>query len=80
MPEDERKKAIKKQRKAGAKKALADGTNTVVENTFGLSFVAGVDHLEEATKFLTPLVKFRPNDIKTWINACRIYSARGIFY
>ena len=80
MPEEERKKAIKKERKAGAKLAGADGTATTPtpKDKYGVSFVAGVDHLQEAMKFLSPLISHRQDDINTWLLACKVYSARGI--
>ena len=82
MPEDERKKALKKIRKADAKKttvAIAAGSPASKDETFGSTFVAGVDHLQEATKFLNPLIQQRQDDLSTWLYACKVYAARGKF-
>jgi peptide alpha-N-acetyltransferase len=68
MSEHEKKK-LKKQAKKSSE--LADSAKK--EDMYGEKFVVGVDHLAEATKYLAPLMEFRPNDPETWTFALKLF-------
>lgn len=84
MTDSERKKIRNKAKKAEVKSKVTEViTDTiqckvVKEDPFGLQFVIGVDHLEEATKFLKPLLRQSSMDIEVLELGCRVYFAKRI--
>ncbi|KAJ3000017.1 hypothetical protein HDV02_000969 [Globomyces sp. JEL0801] len=94
LSEGERKKAIKKAKKAELKAkeqkelaidakpktGVATPSDSVSdEDIFGTKFVVGVDHLSEANKFLSQLRKYCENDIDVQRLACRVYMGQTLY-
>ena len=91
MTESERKKILRKAKKAELKSSgamsntLAPSLSTdsstpskkVDEDPFGLKFMIDCDHISEAFKFLKPLLTVLPDDLGVIELACRFYFAKG---
>jgi peptide alpha-N-acetyltransferase len=77
ISEEERKKALKKAKKAESKTKVVDGEKKV-EDQFGTSFVIGVDHLSQAVKFLKPILDELVQDIEIFELASKVYLLKSM--
>ncbi|KAJ3292600.1 N-alpha-acetyltransferase 16, NatA auxiliary subunit [Borealophlyctis nickersoniae] len=89
MTEAERKKALRKARKAELKSESTQKVDTVTatggggkkkvvdDDPHGKKFIDGVDYLAEGTKFLRPLIDLSPGRIEGWNMAAAVYLRKG---